>query len=99
MLCNGFQSLFLLFIKQDIERLSKIGLCVHPVTLHRKLKEWQHIPDTCVIEAKVPGVMAHIPHIRLLGITGTKTCCLPTGHLTEEPCPCIYLIYMQYLTE
>nr|XP_022307392.1 uncharacterized protein LOC111113418 isoform X2 [Crassostrea virginica] len=38
--------------ERDIERLSKIGLCVHPVTLHRKLKEWQHILDTCVIEAR-----------------------------------------------
>ncbi|XP_078310147.1 uncharacterized protein LOC111108372 isoform X3 [Crassostrea virginica] len=38
--------------ERDIERLSKIGLCVHPVTLHRKFKEWQHILDTCVIEAR-----------------------------------------------
>ncbi|XP_061174425.1 uncharacterized protein LOC133183487 [Saccostrea echinata] len=38
--------------ERDIERLSKIGLSVHPTTLHRKLVNWQNILDTNILKAR-----------------------------------------------
>lgn len=38
-------------MQQDIERLSKIGLSVHPRTLHRKLVNWQNILDSDILSA------------------------------------------------
>lgn len=38
-------------MQQDIERLSKIGLSVHPTTLHRKLVNWQNILDSDILSA------------------------------------------------
>lgn len=39
-------------MQQDIERLSKIGLSVHPTTLHRKLVNWQNILDSDILSAR-----------------------------------------------
>lgn len=39
-------------MQQDIERLSKIGLSVHPRTLHRKLVNWQNILDSDILSAR-----------------------------------------------
>lgn len=39
-------------MQQDIERLSKIELSVHPVTLHRKLVNWQNILDSDILSAR-----------------------------------------------
>lgn len=39
-------------MQQDIERLSNIGLSVHPTTLHRKLVNWQNILDSDILSAR-----------------------------------------------
>lgn len=43
---------FVIIMQQDIERLSKIGLSVHPTTLHRKLVNWQNILDSDILSAR-----------------------------------------------
>ncbi|XP_062586325.1 uncharacterized protein LOC134247949 [Saccostrea cucullata] len=39
-------------IQRDIERLSNIGLCVHPKSIHRKLKTWKDLVDLKVKELR-----------------------------------------------
>ncbi|CAC5407725.1 unnamed protein product [Mytilus coruscus] len=38
--------------QRNIERLSHIGLSVHPVTIHRKLAEWQKFLDKTILAIK-----------------------------------------------
>ena len=72
--------------KQDIERLSSIGLSVQPRTLHNKLTEWEHKLDTKGILMEVRQNV----NINLKMIIGTKTSFFLIAHLNRKPNPFIY---------
>lgn len=85
-------------MQQDIERLSKIGLSVHPTTLHRKLVNWQNILDSDILSARDSWANGGHSTYQIIGVIGIRIYCPPTGHLTERHYLCIYSICMQFLT-